>query len=133
METAADMLACRKYGNAVYSYMHAILETHAYLRAAEIAGMTDEEREAAALAVARNPLAGDEIRGTGGCRKIRIAGRGKGGGYRIITYYGGVDVPVFLLTVFSNGQRTGLSQRERNGLAQLTKTLVQCLGPRFRR
>ena len=115
--------------------MHAIIETHAYLRAAELAGMTDEEREAAKTTIARNPLVGDEIQGTGGCRKVRIAGRGKGksGGYRVITYYGGAEVPVFLLTVFSKGQRADLSQRERNGLAKITKTLVPSLGPRFTR
>jgi hypothetical protein len=115
--------------------MHAIVETRAYLRAAEQAGMTDEEREAAKMTIARNPLAGDEIKGTGGCRKVRIAGRGKGksGGYRVITYYGGVDVPVFLLTVFSKGHRSDLSQRERNDLAKIAKTLVPSLGPKFTR
>jgi hypothetical protein len=100
--------------------MHAVLETPAYLRAAETAGMTDEEREA-----------GDEIRGTGGCRKIRIGGRGKGkiGGYRVITYYGGVNVPVFLLTVFSKGQRADLSQDERNGLGAEPRPEVQEMKP----
>jgi DNA-binding transcriptional regulator YiaG len=96
--------------------------------------MTDMEREAAVLTIASNPLAGDEIRGTGGCRKVRIAGRGKGksGGYRVITYYGGIDVPVFLLTVFSKGQRADLTQRERNDLAQITQSLAQSLAPRGR-
>lgn len=113
--------------------MHAVIETHAYLRAAENAGMTDEERQTVISTIAANPLADDEVRGTGGCRKVRIAGRGKGksGGYRVITHYGGVDVPVFLLTVFSKGQRADLTQRERNGLAQITRLLVQSLGPRF--
>ena len=96
--------------------------------------MSDAERDAALWTVASNPLAGDEIRGTGGCRKVRIAGRGKGksGGYRVIFYYGGLDVPVFLVTVFSKGQRADLTQRERNALAQLTKSLVQSLGPWFK-
>jgi hypothetical protein len=113
--------------------MHAVIEMPAYLRAADKAGMTDAEREATVSIIANDPLAGDEIKGTGGCRKVRIAGRGKGksGGYRVITYYGGMDVPVFLLTVFSKGQRADLTQRERNGLAQLTRSLVPSLGPRF--
>ena len=113
--------------------MQGIIETAAYLQACVNAGMTDEEREAAVVTIAKNPLAGDEIRGTGGCRKVRIAGRGKGksGGYRVITFYGGIEVPVFLLTVFSKGQRADLSQGERNGLAKLAKTLVQSLGAFF--
>jgi hypothetical protein len=56
---------------------------------------------------------------------VRVAGRGKGksGGYRVITYFGGNDSPVFLLTEFAKGERADLSQAERNALAKLVKTL----------
>ena len=66
------------------------------------------------------------IKGTGGARKVRFAGRGKGksGGYRIITYYGGEDLPVFLLNVFSKGDRVDLSQAERNELQKELKGLA---------
>jgi hypothetical protein len=49
---------------------------------------------------------------------VRFAGRGKGksGGYRVITFYSGRDVPVFLLNVFAKGDRVDLSQAERNEL-----------------
>lgn len=65
-----------------------------------------------------NPEAGDIMEGTGGARKIRFAGRGKGksGGYRVITYFGGKDIPVFLLTTLSEGERDNLSKAERNEL-----------------
>jgi len=58
--------------------------------------------------------------GTGGARKVRFAGRGKGksGGYRVITFFGGDDIPVFLLNVFSKGERANLSKTERNELRQ---------------
>jgi hypothetical protein len=87
--------------------------------------MTEEERERTVLTLARHPLTGDLMPGTGGCRKVRIARRGKGksGGYRVITYFGGKDIPIFLLTVFSKGERANLSQTERNNLARLTTTL----------
>lgn len=64
--------------------------------------------------------------GTGGARKRRIAGRGKGkrGGYRVITYYGGEDVPVFLLLLLSKGERADLSQAERNELRSILSTLA---------
>ena len=34
------------------------------------------------------------MQGTGGCRKLRIAGRNKGksGGYRVVTAFGGDDI-----------------------------------------
>jgi hypothetical protein len=64
--------------------------------------------------------------GTGGARKVRFAGRGKGksGGYRVITFYSGGDLPVFLLTVFAKGERANLSKAERNALAQLARVLA---------
>ena len=36
----------------------------------------------------------------------------------MITYFGGMDIPVFLLNVFAKGDRIDLSQRERNELRQ---------------
>jgi hypothetical protein len=70
------------------------------------------------------------MQGTGGCRKIRLAGRGKGksGGYRIIFAFGGVGIPVFLLTVFGKGEKDNLTKAERNDLAKLTKILFDTYG-----
>lgn len=53
--------------------------------------------------------------GCGGARKWRMAGRGKGksGGYRVITFYGGVDMPVFLLDVFGKGSKSNLTDAEK--------------------
>jgi hypothetical protein len=84
------------------------------------------------LTLAENPPAGDLMKETGGCRKVRTAkdGEGKSGGYRVITWFGGADVPVFSLTVFAKGQRANLSKKERNALAKLTGTLRASLGDR---
>jgi hypothetical protein len=80
--------------------------------------MSEAEREAIVSAVSHNPSAGDVMQGTGGARKVRFAGRGKGksGGYRVVTFYGGDDIPVFLLTVISKGERANLSKAEQNAL-----------------
>lgn len=85
--------------------------------------------------LANDAQAGEVMQGTGGCRKLRIAGRGKGksGGYRVITAFGGGDVPVFLLTVFSKGEKDNLSKAERNELAKLTARLFQSYGTRPQR
>lgn len=109
--------------------MQSVVETEAYLRAAKDAGMTGEEMTAAVDLVAADPEAGDVMQGTGGVRKARLAGRGKGksGGYRIVHYYGGGDIPVFLLTVFGKGEKANLTQGERNALRQLTATLKESL------
>jgi len=66
------------------------------------------------------------MKGTGGARKVRFAGRGKGksGGYRGITFYAGKNIPVFLLSIFSKGEKANLSQAERNELKQVLGSLA---------
>jgi putative transcriptional regulator len=51
--------------------------------------MSDGERLAIVTWIAANPQAGDVIEGTGGARKVRFAGKGKGksGGYRVIVLF----------------------------------------------
>jgi hypothetical protein len=77
--------------------MHAVAELHAFRRAAASAGMSDGEIDALVEFIAMNPTAGDEMPGTGGCRKLRVAasGHGKRGGYRTITFFSGEDFPYF--------------------------------------
>ena len=89
--------------------------------------MTGDEIVELIDVLALDPLAGDEMKGTGGCRKLRLSGRGKGksGGYRTITFYSGVELPVFLIAVFSKGERPDLTKDEQNDLAKLTKKLVE--------
>ena len=96
--------------------MQTVIETEIYLRDAKATGMSDTERTEIVNFLAANPDSGDEIKGTGGARKIRFAGKGKGkiGGYRVITFYSGVNVPVFLLNVFAKNEKVDLSQGERN-------------------
>lgn len=109
--------------------MQTVIETESYLRAAKDAGMSAEEMTSAVDLVAADPEAGDVMQGTGGVRKARLAGHGKGksGGYRIVWYFGGGDIPVFLLTVFGKGEKANLTQGERNALRSLTGTLRDSL------
>lgn len=106
--------------------MHTVCETQSFRRAASDVGMTDQEIEQLVGILANDPEAGEIMVGTGGCRKLRIAGRGKGksGGYRTITFFSGNQMPVFLLTVFSKGERANLSKEERNTLAKMTSAIV---------
>ena len=106
--------------------MQAVCETHAFRRAAAGAGMSEDDIFALVSYLAENPTAGDVIAGTGGCRKLRWAGRGKGksGGYRTITFYSGAMMPVYLLTVFGKGEKANLSDAECNALRVLTKAIA---------
>lgn len=111
--------------------MQTVIETEIYLRDAKAAGLTERECAAVVDLLAGRPDAGDEIKGTGGARKIRFAGRGKGksGGYRIITFYSGQDIPVFLLNIFAKNEKTDLTKSERNEL----KTTLAALADTYRR
>ena len=106
--------------------MHSVVETPTYLADAKAAGVTDDERAAIVATIAADPTAGVVIQGTGGARKIRIGGKGKGksGGYRIITYFAADDVPVFLFALVSKGQRADISQTERNALRAAVATIA---------
>lgn len=88
--------------------------------------MSEDERSAIIRMIASNPMAGDLMPGTGGARKVRFAARGKGksGGYRVITYYAAEDVPVFLLDVYAKGEKVNLTQAERNELRDILGTLA---------
>jgi hypothetical protein len=107
--------------------VHAVCETSIYLADAKAARLSADEMVAIVDFIAANPTAGDEIRGTGGCRKVRFAGRGKGksGGYRVVTFYTGANLPVFLLAVYGKNERADISQATRNAMQKATKTLVE--------
>lgn len=105
--------------------LHGVVETKSFIVAAADAGMSDDERAAVVDHLAANPEAGDVMQGCGGARKFRVAkpGRGKSGGYRVITYFGGGDIPLFLITVFGKNEKVSLTMGERNQLAELCKIL----------
>jgi hypothetical protein len=106
--------------------MQTVVETPSFRKSAAQAGMVDKEVLRLIDYLAANPDAGDEIQGTGGCRKIRVAGRGKGksGGYRVITFFSGPAIPLFLLYAYSKADRADLDGQQRNALKAVTKEIV---------
>jgi hypothetical protein len=67
-----------------------------------------------------NPEAGDLIVGTGGLRKLRWAGRGKGksGGYRVIYYFFARNFPIYLLAVYRKNQQVDLTSAQKAALSE---------------
>jgi len=105
--------------------MQTVIETKTYLSSAKAAGMTEDEMVKVVNILAANPSAGDVIVGSGGCRKVRIAGRNKGksGGYRIITFFYHEGAPLILLWALSKGQEANVSDAQIKGFADIAKTL----------
>jgi hypothetical protein len=107
--------------------MQTVLTTPTFERQVAAAGLTEDEVMKIVSAIASDPLAGDLIKGTGGARKVRFArpGVGKSGGFRTIHYFGGDDVPVFLLALIDKRERANLSQAERNALARTLPRIAE--------
>jgi hypothetical protein len=78
-----------------------LVETPEFIRRARSAGMSDDEKEELISFLAADPEVGISL--GGGLRKVRFAraGGGKSGGYRVIHFYRSLDMPLFLLTVFT--------------------------------
>lgn len=91
--------------------------------------MTDDEIISLVNYLAKNPEAGDEIRGTGGCRKLRFAiagnNKGKSGGIRVITFFTGSNMPVFLIAAFAKNVKVSLTKAEQNTLKSVTELIVK--------
>lgn len=101
-----------------------VVETETFLKQA--AALWDEqERLEFVDFIAANPLAGVEIAGTGGLRKIRWmrAGMGKRGGARVIYYYYDETAPVYLLTVYAKSKKEDLSQQEKSALRRVAEAI----------
>ena len=84
--------------------MRTVAETPIFQRYAEEA-WSEVERSQFISFIAANPEAGDLIRGSGGCRKVRwsAAGQGKSGGARVI-YFNASDATVWLLIVYKKAK-----------------------------
>lgn len=57
-------------------------------------------------------------------------GGGKSGGYRTIYVFGGVHMPLVLLTVFAKNEKDNLSTVELAELTELSKALIAHYGAR---
>ena len=106
--------------------MHTVVETPSFLRDAESLNISESERVSIVTWIAAHPAVGDVIEGTGGARKVRFAGRGKGksGGYRVITFFTGDEMPVFLFNIFAKNEKPDLSPRERVVLKGILTEIV---------
>ena len=103
------------------------METPAFLHDAQALDIQNSERLAIVMWIAAHPDAGNVIEGTGGARKVRFAGEGKGksGGYRVISFFSGTDVPLFLLNIFAKNEKSDLTPGERRTLKNILADIVK--------
>jgi hypothetical protein len=104
-----------------------VVETERFSRRVIDSGLSDDDRQKLVDHLAASPQSGAIIPGTGGVRKLRWAAKGKGkrGGVRVIYYFAGEDIPLFLLTVYGKGDKANLTQAERNQIRKRLPVLVR--------
>ncbi len=68
--------------------------------------LTDEAYTGLQFYLLYHPDAGDVVRGSGGCRKLRwgVEGRGKRGGVRVIYYYRRAWGEIWMLTIYAKNE-----------------------------
>lgn len=76
--------------------------------------------------LAVNPESGAVIPETGGIRKLRWKGQGKGQskGVRVCYFYHDLNMPLFILAVYSKGEQLRLTKREEQQMAKLVRQLT---------
>jgi hypothetical protein len=106
--------------------MVSVIATPHFSRSAKRARVSQNEMEAIVSRLSEMPDDGDLIKGAGGARKVRIAreGGGKSGGYRVITYFGGESLPVYLLELYSKADKETLSSAEIRELRGVCKAIL---------
>ncbi len=84
--------------------MHTVAETEIFQRYARDV-WSEADRISFINWIAENPMAGEVIPGSGGCRKVRWnrSGMGKRGGVRVI-YFNGGDGRIWLLIVYAKAK-----------------------------
>lgn len=104
--------------------MQTVAETPIFTRQTEKLFSDEDKRELIDF-LAENPLAGDEIPGTGGVRKLRFAasGRGKRGGARVIYYFLDETMPLYALLAYAKNAQDDMTPDEKRVVAALVVAL----------
>ena len=114
---------CAKCGTAAHLSVR-ILTTRTYERAIRKL-LSEADRRTMEAAIVGDPGAPPVIRGTGGLRKVRWAGagRGKRGGIRTIYFRHGRSNSIYLLTAYAKAGREDLSPADMKALSRLVAAI----------
>lgn len=101
-----------------------IFTTRTYERAVRKL-MSESDRQKMEAAIIADPGGAPLLRGTGGIRKLRWtgSGRGKRGGIRTIYFYHAGPEAVYLLTAYAKADRDDLTPTDRKTLSRLVAAI----------
>lgn len=103
-----------------------IFATQTYERAIRRLLSEDSRREMEAAIVA-DPIGAPVVPGTGGIRKLRWAGsgRGKQGGIRTIYFHRSGSEAIYMLTAYAKAARDDLSPADKKALIRLVVAIKE--------
>ena len=101
-----------------------IAETPTFSRQADELFCEDEKRELIDI-LAQDSLAGEEVPGTNGMRKLHFAvtGEGRRGGGRAIYYYRDEGMPIYALLACAQSASTEMTLAESRAVSELAAVL----------
>lgn len=104
--------------------MQTVVETSIFSPKAD-ALLSSRERMDLITLLAWHPLTGDVVPGTGGVRKLRFAGggRGKRGAFRVIYYALTDELPVVAITLYGKNEKSDLTSAEREGARRIVDVM----------
>lgn len=94
--------------------------------------LTEEELNGMIEFLACNPEIGEIMPRTGGVRKMRwpCASKGKRSGLRVLYYFHDLNMPLYILAVYSKGEKLRPTMGEERQMATLVKQLVRSCAER---
>ena len=89
--------------------------------------LSDDSRREMEAAIVADPAAAPVMPGTGGIRKLRWAGsgRGKRGGIRTIYFHHAGPEAIYMLTAYAKAARDDLSPSDKRALARLVAAIKE--------
>lgn len=101
------------------------VETALYKKIVDSLKDSDVVKKFVESVLLENPKQGDLVPGTGGLRKMRVPGSGKGkrGGYRVVYYHHVSDEEIYLIHIYDKSTSEDLSEDEKKIIKELIKTI----------
>ena len=111
------------------------IETTVFTRQCQALGLTEDDLEELQRQIMENPQVGKVIQGTGGIRKMRftLPGKGKRGGSRVCYVDFVLYETVYLMTTYGKGEKTDLTETEKQNLKAVVSEIEKQLRNNERR
>ena len=114
-------------GRGISGRLLAFIQIEEFVRSWESLGLVDDDLRALETQIMERPTGAPVVPGTGGLRKARFAppswSVGKRGATRVGYSYFELEGTVFLLTVYSKGEKADLTPAERKAIRGLLERL----------